>query len=74
MKTVHTEADVIALVACMNKLSDVIDPSYGKIAVFLPEETADGECATTSRYFIQKRAIMSEDGIERWSFVARKEK
>lgn len=72
MKNVNTVADVLALVAAMNKLSDAIDPNYGKIAVFLKEEADGDECAPVSRYFIQKRATMSEDGIERWSFVARK--
>ncbi len=63
------EQKVLELVKAMNALNDSIDPNYGKIALFM-KESED----VSVRYFIQKRAIMSEDGIERWSFVARKEK
>lgn len=63
------EQKVLELVKAMNALNDSIDPEYGKIALLM-KESED----TSVRYFIQKRAIMSKDGIERWSFVARKEK
>lgn len=59
---------LLALVAAMNDLSENIDPSYAKIALFLKT----GEKQVT-RYFIKKRTYLGEDGIERWKFIARED-
>jgi len=71
MSVVNTEA-ILKLVDVMNELKDSIDPAYGKIAIVMKKGPADNaECV---RYFIQKRAIMTVDGIERWAYVARESK
>lgn len=65
------EAKLLALVAAMNDCADVIDPNYGKIALFLTE--GKGEDAKSVRYFIQSRPVADATGVERWKFVARQE-
>lgn len=68
-KNAVAEAEVkklLTLVDAMNALDNEIDPHYAKMAVFLKS----GEKEVT-RFFIQKRPYVAEDGIERWKFIAR---
>jgi len=68
------EEKIINLVKAMNELKDQFSENYCKLAVFTKEEDKETKGTNINRYFIKKRAVVSADGIERWEFVARKNK
>jgi len=63
---------LLALVSAMNDLSDNMNVNDAKLAVYLKNVTAEGaETGEGSRYFIKKRPVTLENGIQVWKFVAR---